>query len=115
MGRAIRDCAFSDHPHAGGGPGLAATVPRPMKWLALASARLAALVLSVAIGPAGVPLGELWPSPIVRDLRLPRALLGALVGGSLGVAGASLQSLVRNPLADPFLLGLSGGAGLGAV
>jgi len=86
-----------------------------MKWLVLMSALLAALVLSVAIGPAGVPLGELWQSPIVRDLRLPRALLGALVGGSLGVAGASLQSLVRNPLADPFLLGLSGGAGLGAV
>src|SRR5207247_11398082 len=52
---------------------------------------------------------------IVRSLRIPRALLALLVGGSLGVAGASLQALVRNPLADPFLLGLSGGAGLGAV
>ena len=52
---------------------------------------------------------------IVRDLRLPRALLAFLVGGSLAVCGASLQAVVRNPLADPFLLGLSGGAGLGAV
>src|SRR5205085_2365258 len=43
------------------------------------------------------------------------AALACLVGGALGVAGASLQALVRNPLADPFLLGLSGGAGLGAV
>jgi iron complex transport system permease protein len=52
---------------------------------------------------------------IVRDLRLPRALLAFVVGGALGVCGASLQAVVRNPLADPFLLGLSGGAGLGAV
>ncbi|PYP49669.1 MAG: hypothetical protein DMD45_13630, partial [Gemmatimonadetes bacterium] len=44
-----------------------------------------------------------------------RAVLAFLVGGALGVAGTSLQALVRNPLADPFLLGLSGGAGLGAV
>jgi len=54
-------------------------------------------------------------APIVRDLRLPRVLLGFLVGGSLGISGAALQALVRNPLADPYLLGLSGGAGLGAV
>jgi len=51
----------------------------------------------------------------VRDLRAPRALLAFLVGGSLATAGAGLQGLLRNPLADPFLLGLSGGAGLGAV
>jgi iron complex transport system permease protein len=62
-----------------------------------------------------VPLRELGTSPIVRDLRVPRALLAFLVGGSLATAGAGLQGLLRNPLADPFLLGLSGGAGLGAV
>src|SRR2546421_4334283 len=54
-------------------------------------------------------------SPIVWQLRLPRAVLAFLVGGALGVSGVALQALVRNPLADPFLLGLSGGAGLGAV
>lgn len=86
-----------------------------MKWLWLLLALIAALVLAVVLGPAAVPLRDLWGSQIVRELRLPRALLGLLVGGSLGLAGASLQSLVRNPLADPFLLGLSGGAGLGAV
>ena len=86
-----------------------------MKWLWLAAALLAAVVLGVVLGPAPVPLSELWQSTIVRDLRLPRVVLGVLVGGSLGLAGSSLQSLVRNPLADPFLLGLSGGAGLGAV
>jgi iron complex transport system permease protein len=52
---------------------------------------------------------------IVWDLRAPRIALGFLVGGALAVAGAALQALVRNPLADPYLLGLSGGASLGAV
>jgi iron complex transport system permease protein len=84
-----------------------------------------ALLLGVAVGPADLsPLavwngllgdGEAATVAIVRDLRLPRALLAFLVGGSLAVTGAALQALVRNPLADPYLLGLSGGAGLGAV
>ncbi|MES2123904.1 MAG: iron ABC transporter permease [Gemmatimonadota bacterium] len=52
---------------------------------------------------------------IVRQLRLPRVLLAFGVGGSLAVAGAALQALVRNPLAEPWLLGVSGGASLGAV
>ena len=86
-----------------------------MKWVGLAALAVLALALAVLLGPAHVPVGELLRSPIVRDLRLPRAVLAFLVGGSLGVAGASLQALVRNPLADPYLLGLSGGASLGAV
>jgi iron complex transport system permease protein len=86
-----------------------------MKWGALAGAAILALAGSVAFGPAGVPLSELARSDILWHLRAPRALLAFLVGGALGVAGAALQALVRNPLADPFLLGLSGGAGLGAV
>ena len=86
-----------------------------MKWLGLAALAVLAFALAVVLGPAHVPLAELLRSPIVRDLRLPRAVLAFLVGGSLGVAGASLQALVRNPLADPYLLGLSGGASLGAV
>lgn len=52
---------------------------------------------------------------IMRDLRLPRVMLAFGVGGSLAVAGAALQALLRNPLAEPWLLGLSGGAALGAV
>src|SRR5205809_7625846 len=86
-----------------------------MKWGLLSLVAVLALVLSVVLGPAAVPLGEVLRSDIVWNLRAPRALLAFLVGGSLGVAGAGLQALVRNPLADPFLLGLSGGAGLGAV
>jgi len=86
-----------------------------MRWAALGAAAALALLASVTLGPAGIPLGELTQSDIVWNLRAPRAILAFLVGGSLGVAGAGLQALVRNPLADPFLLGLSGGAGLGAV
>lgn len=79
---------------------------------------------AVAIGSVPLSLGEVaralrgqpsTESLIVWQLRVPRVLLAFLVGGGLGVTGAALQALVRNPLADPYLLGLSGGAGLGAV
>jgi iron complex transport system permease protein len=80
-----------------------------MKWTLLFIIAVLALVASVLLGPAGLQADIIW------NLRVPRALLAFLVGGALGAAGASLQALVRNPLADPFLLGLSGGAGLGAV
>jgi len=86
-----------------------------VKWLALGAVAVAAFVGAVVLGPARIPLAGLASSEIVRTLRLPRALLAFLVGGSLALSGAGLQALVRNPLADPFLLGLSGGAGLGAV
>jgi iron complex transport system permease protein len=52
---------------------------------------------------------------IIRDMRLPRVVLAFGVGGALAVSGAALQALLRNPLAEPWLLGLSGGASLGAV
>jgi iron complex transport system permease protein len=96
-----------------------------IRWIGLLTAAAAALLLGVVVGPADLPLGDVWDGlfgkgetatqAIVRDLRLPRALLAFFVGGSLAVTGAALQALVRNPLADPYLLGLSGGAGLGAV
>jgi iron complex transport system permease protein len=74
---------------------------------------------SVALSPAqvwaGLAGGAGGAGDIVRELRAPRVLLAFLVGGSLGVCGAALQAMIRNPLAEPFLLGLSGGAGLGAV
>ena len=66
--------------------------------------------LAGALGRA--PTGD---AALIRFLRMPRVLLAFLVGGALSVAGAALQALVRNPLADPYLVGLSGGAGLGAV
>lgn len=86
-----------------------------MKYVALLSVALATVAAGLLLGPASVPAGEFLRSPIVWQLRLPRVVLAYLVGGVLGVTGVALQALVRNPLADPFLLGLSGGAGLGAV
>ena len=52
---------------------------------------------------------------IMVDIRLPRILLGIVVGAALSVAGASFQALLRNPLADPYVLGVSSGAALGAI
>src|SRR5437763_1800039 len=99
-----------------GGGARAAPSPRAtVKYVLLAVAAAVALGAAVILGPADVPLRDIMSSPIVWQLRLPRAVLAFLVGGALGVSGVALQALVRNPLADPFLLGLSGGAGLGAV
>ncbi|HEX2337801.1 MAG TPA: iron ABC transporter permease [Hyphomicrobiaceae bacterium] len=83
----------------------------------LAGLALLGFVLSLAIGPSGFgfgPGGEAG-SLIFWEIRLPRALLGALVGATLGLAGAALQGYLRNPLAEPSLIGISGGAALGAV
>ena len=95
------------------------------RWLLLLAGAVAALALGTALGPTAldpravlsglIGAGDDAATVIVRDLRVPRVLLAFLVGGSLAVTGAALQALVRNPLADPYLLGLSGGAGLGAV
>jgi len=91
----------------------------------LAAAALAALVLGVRVG--AVPLstrevvdgvrgiGDPTTIAIVQKLRLPRAVLAALVGGSLAAGGAAFQALLRNPLAEPFILGVSGGAAVGAT
>lgn len=106
----------------------------PLALLVLAG--LAALVVTVlvavTIGPADLGVAEVARSiaghlglpveavprlhdAIVWDLRLPRVLTAAAVGAGLAIAGAVMQSLTRNPLADPYLLGLSSGASLGAV
>ncbi len=96
----------------------------------LAAGLLALAGVSLAVGPVWVPpkralqavVGRSAPgSPtateitIVRQLRLPRVLLAGAAGAALGVAGGSLQGLFRNPLADPYVVGASGGAALGAT
>ncbi|MGW4425068.1 FecCD family ABC transporter permease [Streptosporangium sp. NPDC004631] len=100
---------------------------------ALIAALLASVIAGIALGPVRVPLDSLlrvlWAvlggSPlaaedirhnaIVWQIRLPRVLLGVLVGAGLAMIGTVLQALLRNPLADPFILGTSYGAGVGAV
>ncbi len=84
-----------------------------------------ALILSVILGAARLPLGTVIDTllgggdqtsrSIVLGLRLPRAALAVMVGGGLGLAGATFQALLRNPLAEPYVLGVSGGAAVGAV
>ena len=62
--------------------------------------------------------GATWPdswNTIIWEIRLPRIVLAGLVGAALGISGATYQGLLRNPLADPYLIGVAGGAGLGAA
>ena len=90
----------------------------------LAIGGLASFAAALAVGSLSLPLpevmaallGENPPSAaIVLELRLPRALAGFACGGLLALAGALMQVLLRNPLADPYVLGISGGAGVGAM
>jgi iron complex transport system permease protein len=110
----------------------AAVRPRP----GLARVRVTGLVisvallvlvaaLSIAVGTRSIPLGAVWHllwdddgSPdavIVHDVRIPRTVLGLLVGAALGLSGALLQALTRNPLAEPGLLGINLGASAAVV
>src|SRR5687768_7849284 len=74
--------------------------------------------LGILASRLGLPVDATWPATwetILLEIRFPRIVLGALVGAGLAVAGATYQGLFRNPLADPYLLGVAAGAGLGAV
>jgi len=81
-----------------------------------------ALWLGVSIGSVNIPITTLWDSEsnptaynILWNIRIPRVILAALVGASLAIAGAAFQGLLKNPLADPYTLGISSGASVGAV
>ncbi len=114
--------------------GAALAKVRPGRPIAVATALLlAAMIIGVSVGPAALSLPEViealvarlpWHpamsvpslnSAIVWDLRLPRVILGALVGAMLAGGGAAYQGVFRNPLADPYLLGVAAGGGLGAT
>lgn len=101
--------------------GLARTDARRAAGLFVVLGVLAALCLvSISVGTEYIPIGRVWhgllhadgstESVIVRELRLPRTVLGLLVGLALGVAGALIQAMTRNPLADPGILGVNAGA-----
>ena len=100
----------------------------------LAAATVVSVGLAIGLGPVavtpstvlriighytiGVPEVADWArtdDAIIWEVRLPRVLLGAIVGSSLGVVGATLQALVRNPLAEPYIIGVSAGASVGAA
>lgn len=86
-------------------------------FIVLVAALAAVLVLAVSVGSERISIFDMTEQGrvILFDIRLPRVLLGACVGASLAVAGASLQALLRNPLAEPYLLGVSNGAALGTL
>ena len=111
---------------------------RPLRPLcliaALGAALLAAMGLALTIGPAKLPLGQVpgmiasrlfpfeaapsWTGAdelILFEIRLPRIILAVLVGGALATAGTVFQGLFRNPMADPYVIGISAGAALGAT
>ncbi len=107
-----------------------ATPRLPGRWLLAGVAALVVAVLAgVSTGAASLPVGDVLATflpgvqsglddtqtTILLRIRLPRVVLGAIVGATLAVAGASYQGVFRNPLADPYLLGVAAGAGLGAT
>lgn len=81
---------------------------------ALAALLLFSAAVSLLSGPVHVPLRDFWHSGIVQ-LRLARILLALFTGAALSVSGVIFQALLRNPLAEPYILGISSGAGLGAA
>ena len=91
----------------------------------LAAATVVLFLLSLTVGPAAIGLGDSLSALfsdkrdaialIMREIRLPRAILGLMIGATLGLSGAALQGWLRNPLAEPGLLGVSASASLGAV
>ena len=126
----------------GAGPATDAAAPAPARartglrtgaWAAgLGLLLVASVVVAVTIGPAGLSPADVWASVlahlgigeptlsplrdgIVWELRMPRVLAAAAVGAGLALCGVVMQALTRNPLADPYLLGLSSGASVGAV
>lgn len=100
-----------------------------LTWVAAAMAAVVvAVVAGIAVGPVELPLGDAVADlvgfdsgltetqrNVLWELRLPRVVLGLLVGSTLALAGASYQGVFRNPLADPYLLGAAAGAGLGVT
>lgn len=122
----------------GGDAPLVPSASRPVSArrpvLVVGAALVVIVIVSTAIGPAGVPIATVVgvllshvpllhfhtsataiDQAIVWDIRLPRVVLGGLVGSMLAAGGASYQGVFRNPLADPYLLGVAAGAGLGAT
>ena len=95
------------------------------RWALLVAALFAAAIAAVMLGTIRLSVaeslgalfgrGDATTLFVVRELRLPRVALAALIGAGLGMSGVALQGVLRNPLAEPYLLGVSGGAAVGAV
>ena len=98
---------------------------RPRVWALLLTTLALSAIAAIALGSVSLSPAAVWDAlrgrgapdaeMIVRVLRLPRVVLGIVVGAGLGMSGAALQANLRNALAEPYLLGVSGGAAVGAV
>lgn len=95
---------------------------RKVGWVVSILLLLASIWLGISVGAVQIPLSTIWggsedatATTIVWNIRMPRVFLAALVGAALAVAGAAFQALLKNPLADPYTLGVSSGASVGAV
>ena len=91
-------------------------------YIVSAAALIVAVWLGVSIGSVKIPISTLWnagadatATNILWKIRMPRVVLAGLVGASLAISGAAFQGLLKNPLADPYTLGVSSGASVGAV
>ncbi|HEV3280793.1 MAG TPA: iron ABC transporter permease [Acidimicrobiales bacterium] len=121
-------------PDEGGVPSVPPSVSVRVPILVSTGILIIALLMGVALGPVNIPLGDVIGSLLARvpllhfhtqasqldqaivwQLRMPRVVLAGLVGSMLAAGGASYQGVFRNPLADPYLLGVAAGAGLGAT
>ncbi|WNS45073.1 iron ABC transporter permease [Paenibacillus sp. MMS20-IR301] len=114
--------------HSSAAPGDQPVKSRPVAAMTILVLGIAAIIiglmLSVSVGAVDIKLATVWAAvfrfnpelsqhQVIRELRIPRALAGALVGACFAVAGAIMQGMTRNPLADSGLLGLNAGAGVG--
>ncbi len=125
-GAAVSPGGLQEDTREGGGDAAAAH-EIGLSVLVLSVPAAAAVVISLAVGSAPIGIAEVvkaFFSPdrvspeatmIVRDLRLPRVLMALVAGGALSVSGVVFQAILKNPLADPFILGVSSGAALGTV
>lgn len=111
-------------PRPGSAPGRRSRAAWPWALAAVAALGLAVL-LSVAVGSRPIAPGRVWDvlvhgghgpdAAVIRSMRLPRTLIGVMVGAALALAGAVMQGLTRNPIAEPGILGVSQGAAVGVV
>ena len=102
-------------------------LPLPVRFTILAAIFVAVTLAGLALGSVNIPLGDVMAvltggtdvdpvsMTIIRDVREPRTITALLVGAALGVSGLEMQTLFRNPLADPYVLGISSGASLGVA
>ncbi|MBZ0239195.1 MAG: iron ABC transporter permease, partial [Cutibacterium acnes] len=102
-------------------------LPLPVRFTILAAIFVAVTLAGLALGSVNIPLGDVMTVitggtnvdpvslTIIHDVREPRTITALLVGAALGMSGLEMQTLFRNPLADPYVLGISSGASLGVA